>query len=255
MTLLKSLRYELFKTKRTAAFYLAFITGTFGLLIHMLDVLSDGIPPDSRAIIFNKMMTEKFQVSAILLFPLFIILVCTLLPQIEYKNNTWKQVLASPQPKWMVFVSKFLTVQLLIFVFLITDLLMMFLGAVILHFIEPGLDVLNQPVDVKEIFRIRAIVYVALSAMCTLQFWLGLRMKNFITSIGIGIALWITGTVLVSEVKAGFAEYFPYSYHAITGFSKTKLEINNYLWFSLGYAVLFLLLGFLDFKRNRIRIS
>src|SRR5687767_3713488 len=149
MNLLKSLRFEIFKTKRTAAIYLAFITGSLGLLIHMLDLIFDGVPPDSKAIIFNELMTDKFQVTAFLMFPLFIILTCTLLPQIEYKNNTWKQVLASPQPKWMVFVSKFLNVQLLIVVFLFTDLLMMFLGAVILHFVEPGLDVLNQPVDVK----------------------------------------------------------------------------------------------------------
>ena len=130
MNLLISFRSELLKTKRTAAFYLAFVTGTFGLLIYMLDFLTDGVSPERRPIIFNEMMTDKFQVAAFLLFPLFIILTCTLLPQIEYKNNAWKQVLASPQQKWMVFVSKFLNVQLFIIVFLLTDLLMMLLGAV-----------------------------------------------------------------------------------------------------------------------------
>lgn len=249
MNLLISFRSELLKTKRTAAFYLAFVTGTFGLLIYMLDFLTDGVSPERRPILFNEMMTDKFQVAAFLLFPLFIILTCTLLPQIEYKNNAWKQVLASPQQKWMVFVSKFLNVQLFIIVFLFTDLLMMLLGAVLLHFIDPTLDVLNQPVDVKEIFKIRANAYVALLAMCALQFWLGLRMKNFITPIGIGIALWITGTILVSELKADFAEYFPYSYHVI---SNEKLGNNNYLWFSLMYAVLFLVLGFLDFRKKRV---
>lgn len=252
MNLLIALRSEILKIKRSAAFYLPFITGTFGVLIHMLDVITDGTDPESRAIIFDEMMTDKFQVAAFLMFPLFIIFICTLLPQIEYKHNTWKQVLASPQPKWMVFVSKFLIVQLLIVIFLFTDMLMMFLGAVLLHFIEPALNVINQPVDVKEIFRIRAIVYVALLAMCALQFWLGLRIKNFVTPIGIGIALMITGTILVSEIKADFAEYFPYSYHAFSGSSKTKLEINNYVWFSLVYAALFLVLGFLDFRRKRI---
>ena len=130
MNLSISLRSEILKTRRTAAFYLAFITGIFGMVICLLDFISDGIPPDSRAIVFDVMMTDKFQVSSFLMFPLFIILSCTLLPQIEYKNNAWKQVLASPQPKWMVFVSKFLTIQVLIVVFLFTDLLMMFLGAV-----------------------------------------------------------------------------------------------------------------------------
>ena len=252
MNLLISLRFEILKTKRTAAIYLAFITGTLGLVISMLDLIFDGVPPDSKAIIFDELMTDKFQITTFLMFPLFIILSCTLLPQIEYKNNTWKQVFASPQPKWMIFVSKFLNVQLLIVIFLFTDLLMMFLGAVILHFVEPTLDVLNQPVDVKEIFRIRLIAYVALLAICALQFWLGLRVKNFVTPIGIGIALWITGTILVTELKADFSEYFPYSYHAIPNFTNTKSENNNYSWYSLGYAVLFLVLGFLDFRNNRI---
>jgi lantibiotic transport system permease protein len=249
MNLLVSLRSEMLKTKRTAALYLAFIAGSFGLLIAMLDTIVDGVPPGSRAIIFDQLMTDKFQVTAFLMFPLFIVLACTLLPQIEYKNHTWKQVLASPQPKWMVFVSKFLIVQLLIVVFLFTDLLMMFLGVVLLHFMEPGLDVLNGPVDVKEVFRTRAIAYVALSAMCALQFWLGLRTKNFITSIGIGIALWLTGSILVVEAEAAFAEYFPYSYHVITN---PKLGENTYLWFSVGYAVLFLALGLMDFRRKQI---
>lgn len=252
MNLLISLRSEILKTKRTAAFYLAFITGIFGMLICILDFLSDGVPPESRAIVFDVMMTNKFQVSAFLMFPLFLILACTLLPQIEYRNNAWKQVLASPQPKWMVFVSKFLNVQLLIIVFLFTDLLMMFLGAVLLNFIEPALDVLTQPVDIKDIFKLRAIVYVALLPMSVLQFWLGLRFKNFITPIGIGIALWITGSILVLEVKADFAEYFPYSYHAMTNFSNAKSEISSYFWFALGYAILFLMLSFLDFRRNLI---
>ncbi|MES3017486.1 MAG: ABC transporter permease [Bacteroidota bacterium] len=253
MNLLTSLRSEILKTKRTAALYLALTAGIFGMLICILDFLSDGIPADSSATVFNLMMTDKFQVSAFLMFPLFIILSCTLLPQIEYKNNAWKQVLASPQPKWMIFVSKFLIVQLLILVFLFTDLLMMFLGAVLLHFIEPDLNVLNQPVDVKEIFKLRAIAYVALLPISALQFWLGWRIKNFITPIGIGIALWITGTILVIELKAGFALYFPYSYHVIANLTKTVPGTGNYFWYALAYAGLFLLAGFFDFRRNGIR--
>jgi hypothetical protein len=252
MNLLISLRSELLKAKRTAAFYLAFGTGIFGVLICMLDFITDGIPADSRAIVFDVMMTDKFQVSAFLIFPLFIILACTLLAQIEYKNNAWKQVFSSPQPKWMVFITKFLTVQLLILVFLFTDLLLMFLGAVLLHFMEPDLGVLGQPLEKDEIFKIRAITYVALLPMSAMQFWLGLRFKNFVTPIGVGIALWITGSMLVLEIKADFAEYFPYSYPAMSNFSKNHVGIDSYFWFALGYSGLFMIAGFLDFRRNRI---
>lgn len=250
MNLLLSLRSELLKTRRTSAFYLAFISGTFGMLICLLDFLVDGVPVDDKSRVFDVMMTDKFQVSAFLMFPLFIILVCTLLPQIEYRNNAWKQVLASPQSKGMVYAAKYLVAQLLLLVFLFSDLLLMALGALILHVMEPALGVLNQPVDLAEMFRLRAIVYIALLPMCALQFCLGLRMKNFIAPIGIGIALWIIGSILVLELKADFARFFPYSYHTLGNFSDSQAADNSYLVFACGYAALFLSLGFLDFKRN-----
>jgi hypothetical protein len=253
MNLLTSLRSEILKTKRTAAFYIAFIAGAFGPFMSMLELL-DGVSPGIRNTIFNEMMTTKFQMVGFFMFPLFIVLACTLLPQIEYKNNSWKQVLTSPQPKSVVFISKFLNLQLLIGVFLLTNLLMMFAGAVILHFKEPALNVLNQPIDGEKIFMLRARTYVALLAMCAMQFWLGLRIRNFIIPIAIGIALWIVGTLLVLEAKADFAEYFPYGFHVFFNFpdEDAMLENYNYLWVSVAYAVLFLVLGFVEFNRRRI---
>src|SRR5690349_1843955 len=48
------------------------------------------------------------------LLPMYIILICAMIPQIEYKNNAWKQVFSSPQSTANIFFSKFLTVHLMI---------------------------------------------------------------------------------------------------------------------------------------------
>src|SRR4051812_4007276 len=121
MGLLISLRSEIFKTKRSTLFYLTFLAAVFGPMMSLLDLIFDGVQAEDRNVILNKMFTAKFQMTNFVMLPMFIILICTLLPQIEYKNNAWKQVLTSPQTKANVFAAKFINIQLLIVTFLVIN--------------------------------------------------------------------------------------------------------------------------------------
>ena len=136
------------------------------------------------------------------LFPLFIILICTLLPQIEYRNNTWKQVFASPQTKFNVFLAKFMNVHLLMLVFLIATHLFMFLTIVAINFINPTLNLFNHPLNGSTVLVNAANAYILVLAVCAIQFWIGLRFRNFIVPIGIGFALWLTGTIMAVQYKS-----------------------------------------------------
>lgn len=255
MSLLISLRSEILKTKRTAAFYFTLIAAAFGPFMSLLDLILDGVEEEHRKNIFNELFTEKFQITGLVVFPMFLILICTLLPQIEYKNNTWKQVLTSPQTKGNVFMAKFINIQLLVVFFLLTNLLLMFVSAVILHFLEPSLHVLDQPLNGYDILVTRVNSYIALLAICSIQFWLGLKFKNFIVPIAVGIACWFIGTILVMQIKSGFAAWFPYGFHVYGNFPVIKPQLNSIHWTSASYAVAFLILGFIDFtKRGRRKI-
>ena len=251
MSITTSLRSEILKTKRTAALYFTLAAAAFAPFMSMLDIILDGVEPGNRIDIFNQLFTKKFQMTALVALPIFLILVCTLLSQIEYKNNTWKQVFTSPQTKGNVFLAKFINVQFLIAIFLITNMLLMFIAAVILHFIEPSLNVLNQPLNWSDILMVRINTYVALLAMCTIQFWLGLKFKNFIIPTAIGIALWFAGTILVMQ-SIDFAAYFPHSFHAYGQFPKYDPQVNEVGWTSLVYSMLFLLIGFFDFRKREM---
>jgi hypothetical protein len=253
MNLTLSLRSELLKTKRTSVFYLTLAAAAFGPLMTMLEIIFDeGVEGDNGKKIFSKMMIANFQITSFMVFPIFIILICTLLPQIEYKNNAWKQVLSSPQAKGNIFMAKFVNVQMMILLFLLLNKVMMFTGAVILHFKEPSLDVLNQPLDGNAIMMAPVNSYLALLALCSLQFWLGLRCKNFITPLGIGLALWLTGSILVMGAKSPLGEYFPYSFHVYGSFPQYKEQLANTRWISPVYATVFLVLAFLDFRKRRM---
>ena len=253
MNLLISLRSELLKTTRTASFYLTLIGAAVGPVIYLLNVLLDESEIDaSREDPLNSLFKTLSEMNGAALFPLFIILICTLLPQIEYRNNTWKQLFASPQTKINVFAAKFLNVQLLMLVFLIATHLFMFVTIAGVNFIKPSLNVFKHPLNGSAVLVNAANAYILVLALSSIQFWLGLRFKNFIVPIGIGFALWLTGTIMAVQYKSNLVFYFPYSFPAFPVSTKLKSQLTPVAWTSLVYALLFLIVGLFDFRRRAV---
>jgi hypothetical protein len=252
MKLLTALRAEMLKTKRTASFYFTIVMAAVVPAILLLNMLTGG---EDLAAIRKDPINGIFQLGAertgFLFLPLFVILVCTLLPQIEYRNNTWKQVFATPQTKAHVFLAKLLNVHLLLILFLIANLLLLLLVVVITHFSIPSLQLLQQPFDIATLLVRTAHMYLVMLALCSLQFWLGLRFRNFIIPISVGLVLWILGMILLFE-ESHLVDYYPYSFQVFPTVSKLQPKLAQVAWTSAGYAMVFLLLGFLDFRRRRL---
>ena len=253
MNLLISLRSELLKTTRTASLYLTLIGTAVGPVMYLLNVLLDENEIDaSEKDPLNAIFKILSDMNGTALFPLFVILICTLLPQIEYRNNTWKQVFASPQTKFNVFLAKFMNVHLLMLVFLTATHFFMFLSIVAINFIKPNLNLFKHPLNGNMVLINAANAYILLLAVCAIQFWIGLRSRNFIVPIGIGFALWLTGTIMAVQYKSNLVFYFPYSFHAFPVSTKLKSQLTQVAWTSLGYALLFLIVGFFDFRRRKV---
>lgn len=252
MNLFISLRSELLKTRK-ASFYLTLVGAAVGPVMYLLNVLIDENEIDASE---NDPLNALFKIlsdmNGAALFPLFVILICTLLPQIEYRNNTWKQVFASPQTKANVFLAKFMNVHLLMLVFLIVTHLFMFLTIVGINFIKPSLNLFKHPLNGSTVLINAANAYILMLAVCTIQFWIGLRSRNFIVPIGIGFALWLTGTIMAVQYKSNLVYYFPYCFHAFPVSTKLKYQLTQVAWTSLGYALLFLIMGFFDFRRRTV---
>lgn len=253
MKLLTALRSETLKTKRTASFYVTLLGAAFIPAIFLLNVLTGG---GDVAAIRKDPLNAIFELGAerngVIFFPMFVILVCTLLPQIEYRNNTWKQVLAAPQTKGAVFLAKFLNINGLILLFLMASLVFMSLAIVVTHFSHPALNLLGQPFDATRLLVRTAYTYVTILALCAFQFWLGLRFRNFVVPTAVGFVLWITGMMMALEFKSPLVDFFPYSFQLFPFMSQLQPKMAQVAWTSAGYAALFLLLGFLDFRKRRL---
>jgi lantibiotic transport system permease protein len=253
MKLLTALRAEILKTKRTASFYFTLIAAAPVPLIFMLNVITGGGDVDAvHKGSLNAVFDLGMERTGIVIFPIFVILICTLLPQIEYRNNTWKQVFTAPQTKGNVFIAKFLNINRLILLFLIVNLVYMSLVIVVMHFCNPSRHILQQPFDLAKLLTGTGYIYVTMLAVCAFQFWLGLRFRNFIIPTAIGLVLWITGMMMTVEFKSDLVEYFPYSFETFPFVKELQPKLRQIAWTSVGYATVFLLFGFLDFRKGRL---
>ena len=253
MSLVVSLRSEVLKSKRTAAFYFTLIGAAVVPLMLLIAIASSGLPSQDRTSKdpINALFNMSADMTCLALFPLFIVLACTLLPQIEFKNSTWKQVLTSPQKKEDVFVAKFLNIHLLMILFLIANHLFMWVMLIAIHFILPQFNILSHSFDGVKVLEDNAHTYLSGLGICAIQFWIGLRARNFIVPVAIGLGLWLLGTLLVFKYNSPASPYFPYSYPAIPFSAVFSPDLKKVEWISFGYSVLFLIIGFMDFKRRR----
>ena len=255
MSLSISLQAELIKTKRSAAFWLSFVGATFvpGIFFLMYLVRPEIFSAQLKNNAWENHFKAGWQALSVFLLPMFVILTCSLIPQIEYKNNTWKQVFASPQSMGNIFFSKFLTIHLMIlFYFLLFDVFMI-MNAITVNVFNKNYRFLHQPFDWLFLLKLTVKTYVSLLGITAIQYWLSLRFKNFVVPIGIGMALLITSLILLNWEHI---YKIPYA-HPVLTFREIKKSnpsfLANHEWNSIGYFICFTALAFADMKYRKER--
>ena len=253
MSLLISFRSEILKTKRTSSGYLCIIGALLLPASQMIDyIFDDGVaklPNDP----WNRYLFNGFEPLTILILPLCIILLCTLIPQIEYRNNTWKQLFTSPQKRRDIFLAKFLNIQMMLLLLLLLYNVFLLLSALVVALAMPTVKFFDHRIDWFTLIALNAKAYVATFAISTIQFWMGLRFKNFITPLAIGFGLWVMAGMILLEFKMPNAWLFPYTYPLLTVHPDYKYLGNSLLWISLGFGSVFLAMAFLEFRYRTIR--
>lgn len=252
-----SLRTEILKTKRSAAFWVCFLGSGFipAIFTLMYSLRPDNFVPRFKVQPWESHFTHGWQAFSAFLLPMFVILVCSQIPQIEFKNNTWKQVFASPQSLGNIFFSKFTTILLMVlFLFVMFNVFMIGCAALV-SIINNNYPFLRSSAQWDLILRMNLKTFVALLGIISIQYWLSLRIKNFIVPIAIGLALLITAMILMQWEHI---YKFPYAYPFLTFTSLTRGGLAGSLFLnhelnSMGYFAFFILLAFLDMKYRKER--
>jgi hypothetical protein len=251
MTFIASLRSELLKTKRTSLFYMMLITALIIPFVFAFDhATSDSTVTKN---VWNDFYQEGIMIMIFAFLPLFLILASTLLVQIEVRNNTWKQVLASPQLFFDILLAKFVVLQLLALAFIFFFNLYFILSAGVVD-LTAGTNFISYLQRWPEILSLNARAYgstIGISALC---FWLSIRSKSFVAPIGIGLALWL-GTIAALEFHWSNIDKYVFALPFTVVAKKFQDQQMFHQLLSIAYGLVFFVGAYLEFVIKRTSIG
>jgi lantibiotic transport system permease protein len=234
---------EWLKKKRSAA---SFLTITGSMLIPLLIIIARTDSAPGLAIanrspqIWENLYDRNWLLMGSLLLPMGIVLAASLVTQLEYRNNTWKQVFTTPQTLTTIFLAK-LSV---LFVMLIEFFLLFNLG-IWLTGVLPGLilgvSYPTEPFPWKTLWSTNAKFFLDSLPILFLQYGISLRIKNFLVPLGTGLGLYVASMIAV-HWQYGYT--IPYTYCAYELAGPIAQQHHTHLW-AAGYATGFLALAYL----------
>ena len=202
---------------------------------------------------WNRFLTQRQPTLQLLVLPLVSILLSAMLAQIEYRNDTWKQLHVSPQKPLRIALSKLLVLETILLLFIVLYNMVMIFALLVLDRTDPQLRIEDHVLDKSLLIRYLIQSNLSISAMTVIQFWLAYHFRHFFVSVGLGISLWIAGSYLLYEAHWSQSDWFPYSmpmtlFHARFEAQHWPVSIR-----SLAYAFGFFVLGQLIYERRKKR--
>lgn len=221
MTFIYSFQSEWLKRRRSLASWLVLVGAFFTPAI----ILASRIKNHARLAVLNapedfwrRLWNQSWESMEVFLLPIGIILATGLVAQIEFKNNTWKQLHTTPQWLTTIFFAKLLVVLLML-----VEVFALFNVGVYLSAVVPSLLFANvprpaAPIPFAEFWRANVNFFVDCLPIVALQFLLSLRFRNFLVPVGAGFAVWFLGVGLLSWE---YSYLFPYNHGAINFLTAT----------------------------------
>lgn len=195
-----SIQSEWLKKKRSMASWLVLAGGLLVPLILTIARMArhDKIAQQNALPHFwDAWLDTGWQVMAMFLLPMGVILATSLVTQLEFRNNTWKQVLTSPQRITAVFFAK-LTVILVMLI----ECFLLFNAGLYLSGVLPGLlfgaGVPQQSFPWQEYLERSAFFFIDVLPVVALQYLLSLQFKNFMVPVGGGICFFVAALIGLS---------------------------------------------------------
>ncbi len=254
ISMINSLHSELLKIKNSAALWLV-IGGSLFIPVIML-LIQVSYPSKTAA----KNITDTFwmayyndswQSMAMFLLPMGIILVTSMLTQLEFKNNTWKQLYSSPQPLSSIFLVKLKVIFLLMVLFFILFIFGMYASVIIPALLFKAIPFPSDSFPLWDYMRWSSLYFLDCLPIIALQYLISLRFKNFLVPVGVGFALIIASMFALSW---NYGYTFPYIYTSLNYFQFAGVERSasqfNIHWLAFGYFVAITFVNYLIFSRR-----
>ncbi len=244
MTLLYSIQTEWLKKKGSLASWLvvigAFFTPSVLTLIQIMK--PEKLPAKFQTPDFwEAFFKNSWQTMNVMLLPMGIILAISLITQLEYKNNAWKQLHATPQSLTAIFFAKFTVILLMQLQLFLLFTVGIYLSALIPSLVLADVQYPAQPFPYMYFLRESALYFIDVLPIVAIQYLLALQFRNFLIPVGAGLILMVTGIIMISWK---YAYVYPYNYsmlYFINRFPDLNIHALALGWFggimTVGYAL------------------
>lgn len=246
MNFADSFASEWLKKKRSASSFLIIVGAALVpviVIIARLDDFASLASVNRQPRVWETLYIRCWQFMGLFLLPLGVILVTSLTTQLEFRNNTWKQLCTTPQPLTMIFAAKLavMLVMLLEFFFLF-NIGIWFTGAL------PAVFFGRVPYP-AEAFPFRAFLkgngrfLLDCLPILALQYLIGLRWKNFLIPLGAGLGLYVASMAAV-HWRYGYTVPYTYSLYEFFGPRAVRKGIDIH-WWAAGYSLVLIILAYI----------
>ena len=158
---------------------------------------------------WTKMWQSCWESMAVFFLPLGAILATSLITQIEFKSNAWKQVHALPVSTAVIFLSKLAVILVMLVQFLILFNAGIYLSGMLPYWLVPGVPRPKGSFSSLPLLRENALYFVDCLPIVAAQYLMALRSQNVLVPIGIGFMAWVGA---LAAVSSKVAVWWPYSY-------------------------------------------
>lgn len=244
MMFINSFQSEWLKKRRSLASWLVVAGALFTPMIILLARIKNygNLPPLYASEDFwQRTLVQTWESMAIFLLPVGIILATGLICQIEFKNNTWKQLHTTPQSLTVIYLAKFLVIIVMLVEVFILYNLAMYLTALIPPMIFSSIPYPPAP-PYGQFWKMSVNFFIDCLPVVALQYLISLHFKNFLVPVGVGFGIWFLG---VGILPWEYSYLLPYNHGPISfttmhsRFAHRVIPVNLELLATIYFAVFF----------------
>ncbi|QJX46204.1 ABC transporter permease subunit [Hymenobacter taeanensis] len=254
----RTLSGDMLKLRRTAALRLSLFSGVLPVLLTFCIlyfkgqyIIKGGVNP------WPQFVSMAWQTAGTLLLPLFVVLLTSLIVNIETKSSAWKHLFALPVGRGAVFFSK-----LLVLLGLNALALLLFVAALLgagflLGLVKPGLGFQTHQAPLQTVLWMYGHTYVATLGLLAVQYIVSLYWRSFVVPVGVGMGAVV---VTIALLRWEHVDKIPYSAPLGTTMQMkmsklSGLEVAHTLfrheWYSLAWFAGALLIGYVLLQLRR----
>ncbi len=244
IALANSFQSEWLKKKRSAASWLV-ITGGFFIpaivLISRLDNFSALGVANASNQLWDSLYNRCWQFMAFFFLPMGVILASSLITQLEFKNNTWKQLHTTPQSFTTIYFAKLAVIVAMMVQFFILFNIGIYLCGVIPSVFK-GVPYPRETFPFAVILNSNSRYFIDCLPIIALQYLISLQFKNFLVPVGTGLAMYVAAMFAMGW-KYGYI--IPYTYCALNFMSGKNPGAQNIHAWAVGYFALLTVVGYI----------